>query len=239
MSSPLPSVAQAGQLSDGLSSLVLSKKYLQGARPPHLFKLERGDVGGDAINYRAVDDYCYGGDWQPTTAWVQVPRLSAAANSSAVQARYEPSDVFTPLVFEETFETAQHSAAAASSTVLLQTIRRPLQHLPPPAQSATQKRPAANKPSAVAAAEPLRPQRDSRAGGKCTAAPLHHQPGDLSWLVNFQVASIFESALDDGPAGAGPQESAETQRQKKRVAVKTEPKSERGTLFSLYNPNDR
>lgn len=217
MSSLSSSIAftQPSPLSDGLSSLVLSKRYLSCARPPHVYKLERenklldGGGGGGGVGFcedSAATD-CSG--W-PSTAWVSPP------TASAVHARYEPSDVFTPLVFEEMQPSPptqpqpqmsmwlrpaerhnqqppqlhpltphhQHLHVHAASGAANVQQRRPLQHLPPPAQSSLQP---LNKISS--ATEP------------------HHQngnkPGDLSWLVNFQVASIFEPTCNGSFTGGG------------------------------------
>jgi len=184
-----------------------------------VYKLERennlldgggGDGGGICEDSSAVAADCW-----PSTAWVSPPTASAA-----VHARYEPSDVFTPLVFEEMQPspsppsqmsmwlrpverynqpqpqpppppppTPHHHVQSASGAGNTLQQRRPLQHLPPPAQSSLQ-------PSAktASAAEP-----QNQNGNK---------PGDLSWLVNFQVASIFEPTCNGGTAtggsGAGP-----------------------------------
>ncbi|XP_026819837.1 forkhead box protein O1-like [Rhopalosiphum maidis] len=218
-SSSSTAVTQPSPLSDGLCSLVLSKRYLSCARPPHVYKLEREnnllDGGGGGGGGICEDSSAVAADCWPSTAWVSPPTASAA-----VHARYEPSDVFTPLVFEEMQPSpsppsqmsmwlrpverynqpqsqppppppppSHHHVQSASGAGNTLQQRRPLQHLPPPAQSSLQ--PPAKT---VSAAEP-----QNQNGNK---------PGDLSWLVNFQVASIFEPTCNGGTAtggnGAGP-----------------------------------
>ncbi|XP_022176600.1 forkhead box protein M1-like [Myzus persicae] len=203
-SSSSTAVTQPSPLSDGLSSLVLSKRYLSCAKPPHVYKLERENNlldggGGGGICEDSVAADC----WQ-STAWVPPPTATAA-----VHARYEPSDVFTPLVFEEMQPSSpppqmsmwlrpverhnqqqqqqqqptHHHVQATSGSGNMQQ-RRPLQHLPPPAQSSLQ------PPAKITS----------------VAEPQHqngHKPGDLSWLVNFQVASIFEPTCNDSTTGGG------------------------------------
>lgn len=159
------------------------------------------------------------GSWQ-STAWVSSPSVT-----TAVQARYEPSDVFTPLVFEEIQSSVsplpqppveqmsmwirsadrlpapQHQLPQPQSShnqAVSGGQRRPLQHLPLPAQP------------------PLPKQSDQWNGNK---------PGDLSWLVNFQVASIFEPTCNRTTGGAtggnafsGEWQEPETLKQKKKTA---------------------
>lgn len=227
-------LVQPGPMSDGLSSLVLSKKYLACAKPPHLYKLDHENLRADSNDGPAViadGDVC---GWQPTTAW-GLP----SPTSAAVQARYEPSDVFTPLVFEE----IQLSGAACPSpqpqitSMWLRPTerlppsqvhpqlhapppgnqRRPLQHLPPPAQSTLQQ-PATKPPG-----PPQRNQSEGTGGG--------NRPGDLSWLVNFQVASIFEPTYCNGTVGGacnvigGEWQEPEMLKQKKKF-TKTDQKRE-------------
>ncbi|CAH1721062.1 unnamed protein product [Aphis gossypii] len=206
-SSSIAAVTQPGPLSDGLSSLVLSKRYLSCARPPHVYKLERendlldgGGGGGGGGGEICEDSAAIAADcsWQPA-AWVPPP--------TAVNARYEPSDVFTPLVFEEMQPSPppqpqmsmwlrpvqerynppppppqhhHHQVQSASGAGNAQQQRRPLQHLPPPAQSSLQ--------------PPVKTEPQHQNGNK---------PGDLSWLVNFQVASIFEPTCNGGTAAGG------------------------------------
>jgi hypothetical protein len=244
------------QLSDGLSSLVLSKKYLACARPPHVYKLdhENRDDGGEM---------CYGGEpssaecWEQT-AWGAPPSPVVAA---AVQARYEPSDVFTPLVFEEIRPPSPEqpppmwirTAERFPNGTVLQVhhhhlhhhhqqppptpppqqplhhhqhrqhlhhlhqgqhpqhvaggypARRPLQHLPPPVQSSLSAKPSAS--------EAVQQQQQ----------PDGNKPGDLSWLVNFQVASIFEptggGVGSNVSAGEWSQEPADALKPKRKAAA--------------------
>lgn len=264
-----PTVTQPNPLSDGLSSLVLSKRYLACARPPHVYKLDHENCSGanDGDVVRICDDGA-----ADCSVW--------PSSSTTVQARYEPSDLFTPLVFEEIrqpscspppqplppppqhhhhhhhhhhmadnnddacwlrpvdqripflppppqFATTplppppqfDHQALHASGNLLQ---RRPLQHLPPPAQSTLPA--AAAKPSS---------DHHHRRGQQ----PNGNKPGDLSWLVNFQVASIFEpttvcdeTAATEGSGGTGnvfggEWQQPETLKQKKKNA-KTEQKRE-------------
>lgn len=218
-------VTQPGPVSDGLPSLVLSKKYLACARPPQIYKSDQ-EYKDNRIRKESVAAVVDCSSWQPT-AWVPSP-----SPVTAVQARYEPSDVFTPLVFEEIQSSMsplpQHSAEQTSMWIRpadrlpeplqhqvpqLQSLhnqvvsggqRRPLQHLPLPAQSSL-----------------LKPS-DQRNGNK---------PGDLSWLVNFQVASIFEPTCNGTTGGVtggtvfgGEWQEPETLKQKKK-ATRTDHKS--------------
>jgi len=171
-----------------------------------VYKLEREnnllDGGGGGGGGGICEDSIAADCWQ-STAWVPPPPAAAA-----VHARYEPSDVFTPLVFEEMQSPSpppqahpqmsmwlrpvernnqqqppHHHVQATSGTGNMQQ-RRPLQHLPPPAQSSLQ--PPAKSTLAT------EPQHQN--GNK---------PGDLSWLVNFQVASIFEPTCNGNTTGGG------------------------------------
>lgn len=226
-------VSESNLMTDGLSSLVLSKRYLACARPPHIYKLNHENRDDDVC----IDDSAAVDCW-PSSVWVPSP---TAAVATAVQARYEPSDVFTPLVFEEiqppppppppqqhqqqqllppsqmstgirpkrenqNNHTMVHQPPPTQVQVSAGNIRRPLQHLPPPAQSGTDH---------------------------------HHQngnnkPGDLSWLVNFQVASIFEpncnGSINSGSGGgnilANEWQEPETLKQKKKSAKMADQKRE-------------
>lgn len=220
-------VSESNLMSDGLSSLVLSKRYLACARPPHIYKLNHESRDGDVC----IDDSTAVDCW-PSSAWVPSP---TAAIATAVQARYEPSDVFTPLVFEEIHPpppppppqqqqqqqllppsqmsawirpkrenhnnhgTMVHQPPPTQMQVSVgNNIRRPLQHLPPPAQSGT--------------------DHNHQNG--------NNKPGDLSWLVNFQVASIFEpncnGSTNNGSVGGNSLvnewQEPETLKQKKKSA---------------------
>lgn len=225
-------VTHPSPLSDGLSSLVLSKRYLACAKPLHVYKLDHEncvkDDGGICTDDSAA--VAASNDCWPPTAWVPSP------TASAVQARYEPSDVFTPLVFEEIIQpvvpSVQQQPPPMSMWIrpvernpplqLLQQLpphsphhqtvqvvssgnqRRPLQHLPPPAQSS------------------LQPKSFFQNG--------NNKPGDLSWLVNFQVASIFEptcngtAGIGGGNVFGGEWQEPETLKLQKKKTVKTDQK---------------
>jgi len=173
------------------------------ARPPHVYKLERennlldsgGGGGGGGGGGEMCEDSAIAADCWQSTAWVPPP--------TAIAARYEPSDVFTPLVFEEMQPSPppqpqmsmwlrpverysqpppqhHHHVQSASGAGNTPQQRRPLQHLPPPAQSSLQ--------------PPVKTEPQHQNGNK---------PGDLSWLVNFQVASIFEPTCNGGTTAGG------------------------------------
>lgn len=229
-------VTHPSPLSDGLSSLVLSKRYLACAKPLHVYKLEHENCVKDGGGICTDDSAAVAAsvDCWPPTAWVPSP------SASAVQARYEPSDVFTPLVFEEITQpiasTAQQQLPQMSMWLrpvernpplhVLQSLqqqqqhhlpphhqmmqvssgnqRRPLQHLPPPAQSS------------------LQPKSSVQNG--------NNKPGDLSWLVNFQVASIFEptcngtTGVGGGNVFGGEWQEPETMKLQKKKSAKTDQK---------------
>lgn len=233
-------VTHPSPLSDGLSSLVLSKRYLACAKPLHVYKLEHKNCVKDGGRICTDDSAAVAastGCWPPT-AWVPSP------SASAVQARYEPSDVFTPLVFEEITQpiatsVQQHLPHMSMwlrpvernpSLHVLQSLqqqqqqqqqhppphhqmmqvssgnqRRPLQHLPPPAQSS------------------LQPKSSVQNG-------CNNKPGDLSWLVNFQVASIFEPTCNGttgtggGNVFGGEWQEPETLKLQKKKTAKTDQK---------------
>ncbi|VVC24572.1 Fork head domain conserved site 2,Fork head domain,Winged helix-turn-helix DNA-binding domain [Cinara cedri] len=182
-------VSKSGPVSDGLPSLVLSKKYLTCVKPPQVHKLdhENKDFG---IRAESIANAVDCSSWQPT-AWV--PSLSP---HTAVQARYEPSDVFTPLVFEEIQSSMQPPVEQMSMWIRsADRLPAPLQHQVPQPQSlhnqavsGGQRRPLQHLPQSSL----LKPSVDRNG----------NNPGDLSWLVNFQVASIFEPTCN-GPAGSG------------------------------------
>lgn len=260
-STPTPTAAQpgggGGPVSDGLSSLVLSKRYLSCARPPHLYRLEHdsgtatnNDPGGDVDDGGGGDNNNDDDEDDEDCGWSSVGWCAPSpAVAAAVQARYEPSDVFTPLVFEEirpapsssswmhhNMQPQQQRCATGTSGL---PHRRPLQHLstlpsaaPPPPERQQQ------RPSAVA-----NKSSDSHRNHHNNNHHHHHQrhnddgnggnnkPGDLSWLVNFQVASIFESTASHGTAGrlfAGEWQEPETLKQQKKK------KSEQKGKFSAF-----
>ncbi|XP_050434779.1 forkhead box protein R1-like [Adelges cooleyi] len=182
-------------ISDGLSSLVLSKRYLAYARPPHLYKLE---------HEQQPDPQEAVVDWQPT-AWVptplqQQPPIQITTTPPAVQARFEPSDVFTPLVFE---------------------AQRPQQ--PPPLW----KRTAEQMPRETHIMRPPQPPHPAKNCNYRSPQPSPpdqqaNRPDDFSWLVNFQVASIFETNTTVtaicGNADSDNWHEQEVQKQKRKVA---------------------
>ncbi|KAE9537189.1 hypothetical protein AGLY_006212 [Aphis glycines] len=197
-SSSIAAVTQPGPLSDGLSSLVLVVRQTAARLQAGTREQSAGRRGGGGDGEICEDSAIAADCWQPA-AWVPPP--------TAVNARYEPSDVFTPLVFEEMQPSPpppqpqmsmwlrpvqerynqppppqhhHHHVQSASGAGNAPQQRRPLQHLPPPAQSSLQ--------------PPVKTEPQHQNGNK---------PGDLSWLVNFQVASIFEPTCNGGTAAGG------------------------------------
>lgn len=217
-------VTQPGPVSDGLPSLVLSKKYLACARPPQIYKSDH-EYKDNGIRKESIAAVVDCSNWQ-STAWMPSP-----SPVTAVQARYEPSDVFTPLVFEEIQSSMSPlpQPPAEQTSMWMRPADRlpvPLQHQVPQPQSfhnqvvsGGQRRPLQHL-SLPAQSSLLKPS-DQRNGNK---------PGDLSWLVNFQVASIFEPTCNGTTGGvtggtvfAGEWQEPETLKQKKKT-IKTDQK---------------
>lgn len=258
-----------GPVPDGLSSLVLSKRYLSCARPPHLYRLEHQN--GTAANDPAAvadgnanndndDDDNNDDDDDEGCGWSSVGWCAPSpAVAAAVQARYEPSDVFTPLVFEEirpATASASRSPPAPSSSSWMHHVQPQQQHCATGTGGLPHRRPLQHLSTLPSPAPPpppppdRQPQQPSAVSNKSTDPPHrnhhnnnnhhhHHQrhnddgsggnnkPGDLSWLVNFQVASIFESTASHGTAGrlfAGDWQEPETLKQQKKKSTKSEQK---------------
>ncbi|XP_050544929.1 uncharacterized protein LOC126907588 [Daktulosphaira vitifoliae] len=184
-------------LSDGLPSLVLSKRYLAYANPPQLYKLEHEQQQDQPNTFV---------DWQPGTWKPSLPRQQSNTEMTCtppqtVRARFEPSDVFTPLVFEA--QQPQQPPPLWIRPTEYRTTREC------PAQNRLQTRPQTSRRSSTQSSPDSYEQYQN------------NNPGDLSWLVNFQVSSIFEpnnSQTTAGRSNIHNWHDQDTQKFKRRVA---------------------